>query len=130
MFPLKLLQIFLPPKRYLILAFKSHEMKMVRLHFLFLIFVTSKSVSWFCWLFCNFQVLSRCEKIAYLVEMLVLTWWSTWFHLLCKLPPTRKVDLEWKETKNTFNKMIKITLFLDTNFPHLYNYLSTFLVQK
>lgn len=101
---------------------------MVRLHFLFLIFVTSKRVSGFCWLFCNFQVLSRCEKIAYLVEMFVLTWWSTWFHLLCKLPPTRKVDLEWKETKNTFNKTIKIYFWTQTS--HIFTIIWVYFLHK
>ena len=111
----------------MILTFKSHEMKMANFHFLLLISVTSKRASWFHWLFCNFQVV---KKTASLVGMLVLTWWNTWFRLLCKLPPTRKVDLQWEETKNTFNKMIKITLFPGHRIPTALQYLSMFLVQN
>lgn len=118
------------PKWYLILAFKSHEVKMVSLRFLFLISVTSKRVFWFCWLVCNSQVPARCEKLAYLEETLVLTWWSTWFHLLCKLPPTHKVDLEWKEAKNTLNMMTKITSWGRHRLPHLYNDARPFLEQN
>lgn len=118
------------PKWHLTLTFKSHKVKMVNLHFLFLISVTSKRVPWFCWLACNSQVPARCEKLAYLEETLVLTWWSTWFHLLCKLPPTHKVDLEWKEAENTLNMMTKITSRRTHRLPHLYNDLRPFLEQN